>query len=354
MVLSNNTVATGDRYQCISAVWDLGLQLRFHRARVTNGAAWLQEDPKGFDAGDANVRRVVGNAPTNGLDPSGLAPPQANLQSPYPARDPSPAASETTQILGRSSYGKLRIREGTADAGDVLSSYGRHSEQRFTEIRSMANEAINRVITASFLIENHYESIRDVANALAADPKTKEREKLSLAFSELDRSKLYFRAVFNKALNSLTSSDTLVDIVTAYRDDNNGDRIAGIQAIPILRINLDGNIYITREFFKQHESNRFGKEFGIEQSTQTLVHELGRLYADQRKDGTMRNADWTTVADGDVARWDMIVQQVYKYREEIRARTIQRTIQKEEADKRELERWQNLQKKQQERWNSIG
>src|SRR5204863_634114 len=32
---------------------------------------WYAEDPKGFDAGDANLRRVVGNNPTNLLDPSG-------------------------------------------------------------------------------------------------------------------------------------------------------------------------------------------------------------------------------------------------------------------------------------------
>ena len=33
---------------------------------------WLTEDPIGFDAGDANVYRYVGNSPTNAVDPSGL------------------------------------------------------------------------------------------------------------------------------------------------------------------------------------------------------------------------------------------------------------------------------------------
>jgi uncharacterized protein RhaS with RHS repeats len=35
---------------------------------------WMQEDPKGFDAGDSNLRRYVENDPTNMTDPSGLAP----------------------------------------------------------------------------------------------------------------------------------------------------------------------------------------------------------------------------------------------------------------------------------------
>ena len=33
---------------------------------------WLSEDPTGFDAGDANLYRYVGNGPTDGVDPSGL------------------------------------------------------------------------------------------------------------------------------------------------------------------------------------------------------------------------------------------------------------------------------------------
>jgi RHS repeat-associated protein len=38
---------------------------------VTTGQ-WMQEDPIQFSAGDPNVRRYVGNSPTNSVDPSGL------------------------------------------------------------------------------------------------------------------------------------------------------------------------------------------------------------------------------------------------------------------------------------------
>jgi uncharacterized protein RhaS with RHS repeats len=33
---------------------------------------WLSEDPTGFESGDVNLYRFVGNDPTNGTDPSGL------------------------------------------------------------------------------------------------------------------------------------------------------------------------------------------------------------------------------------------------------------------------------------------
>ena len=33
---------------------------------------WLEEDPLGFEAGDANLYRYVGNGPTNKIDPYGL------------------------------------------------------------------------------------------------------------------------------------------------------------------------------------------------------------------------------------------------------------------------------------------
>ncbi len=35
---------------------------------------FISEDPIGFDAGDPNLRRYVGNSPTNATDPSGLSP----------------------------------------------------------------------------------------------------------------------------------------------------------------------------------------------------------------------------------------------------------------------------------------
>ena len=33
---------------------------------------WLSEDPSGFDGGDPNLYRYVGNSPANATDPTGL------------------------------------------------------------------------------------------------------------------------------------------------------------------------------------------------------------------------------------------------------------------------------------------
>ncbi|MHB1037230.1 MAG: RHS repeat-associated core domain-containing protein [Pirellulales bacterium] len=51
---------------------DTKLQSNLHRWYDALVGRWLSEDPIGFDAGDANLSRYVGNAPTNKTDPTGL------------------------------------------------------------------------------------------------------------------------------------------------------------------------------------------------------------------------------------------------------------------------------------------
>jgi RHS repeat-associated protein len=48
--------------------------LQYNRARWYDPSSgrWASLDPLGFDAGDANLYRYVGNSPTNATDPSGL------------------------------------------------------------------------------------------------------------------------------------------------------------------------------------------------------------------------------------------------------------------------------------------
>jgi RHS repeat-associated protein len=54
--------------------WDAEAGLYNYRARWYDPAAgrWLSEDPSGFDSGDANLYRYVGNSPLNFTDPTGL------------------------------------------------------------------------------------------------------------------------------------------------------------------------------------------------------------------------------------------------------------------------------------------
>jgi RHS repeat-associated protein len=79
-------------------------------------ARWLSQDPMGFDAGDSNLFRYVGNSvgnsPVNGVDPSGRADPvQApltiTLDNP-PAKGPIPLGPELTISVS----GKVQITNG--------------------------------------------------------------------------------------------------------------------------------------------------------------------------------------------------------------------------------------------------
>ncbi|MBX7166851.1 MAG: hypothetical protein K1X74_11025 [Pirellulales bacterium] len=62
------------RYQFTGREYDSATGQQYNRARWYNAKTgrWISEDPIGFAAGDANLNRYVGNAPTDGLDPSGL------------------------------------------------------------------------------------------------------------------------------------------------------------------------------------------------------------------------------------------------------------------------------------------
>ncbi|MGH7927338.1 MAG: RHS repeat-associated core domain-containing protein, partial [Candidatus Binatia bacterium] len=51
---------------------DTGLQYNWHRWYHARIRRWLNQDPKGFAAGDVNLYRYVGNSPTNYTDPTGL------------------------------------------------------------------------------------------------------------------------------------------------------------------------------------------------------------------------------------------------------------------------------------------
>lgn len=72
-VLSDSNPGLGERYQFTSRERDEETGLQYSRARYYDAATgrWTSQDPLGFDAGDSNLYRYVGNAPTNATDPSG-------------------------------------------------------------------------------------------------------------------------------------------------------------------------------------------------------------------------------------------------------------------------------------------
>jgi RHS repeat-associated protein len=73
-LLTESSSANGDRFKFTGREYDSETSSYYFRARYYDAAAgrFLNQDPKGFGAGDANLYRFVGNGPTNFVDPTGL------------------------------------------------------------------------------------------------------------------------------------------------------------------------------------------------------------------------------------------------------------------------------------------
>ncbi len=75
-LLSETTPANGDRFG-FAGMEDSsigGPSFQGARHYFPGNGNWASEDPISFEAGDANLRRYVGNGPTNATDPTGLDP----------------------------------------------------------------------------------------------------------------------------------------------------------------------------------------------------------------------------------------------------------------------------------------
>jgi RHS repeat-associated protein len=74
IILETNSAATGRAYLYtgLAEDRDTGIVQAEHRTLLTSQGQWMEEDPERFDAGDANLRRYVGNDAVNATDVSGL------------------------------------------------------------------------------------------------------------------------------------------------------------------------------------------------------------------------------------------------------------------------------------------
>ncbi len=110
-ILTNTTGVNGDRYGFTSREWDSSVSLQYNRRRYydPNLSKWTSADPMGFDAGDANLYRYVGNGPTNGVDPRGMswisdAWDEATMVGEYVIHNPLHAAGNYYSGLGQGAY----------------------------------------------------------------------------------------------------------------------------------------------------------------------------------------------------------------------------------------------------------
>ena len=97
---------------------------------------WLSEDPSGFDGGDPNLYRYVGNSPANATDPTGLSKPATRSTAsrrlqrrPVSANKPvNPMwQRRRAELLFDSKVDRSVLREpGTAESGQFQPAIGRH------------------------------------------------------------------------------------------------------------------------------------------------------------------------------------------------------------------------------------
>jgi RHS repeat-associated protein len=73
-VVSQSNPAFGSRYGFTGREWDAETGLYYYRSRYYNPGIgrFIGEDSVGFDAGDVNLYRYVGNRPVERIDPSGM------------------------------------------------------------------------------------------------------------------------------------------------------------------------------------------------------------------------------------------------------------------------------------------
>src|SRR5262249_41771866 len=123
---------------------DTGFYMAGNGTRFYNPATgdWVQRDPMGFDAGDSNLMRYVGNNPVNAIDPSGLwlvgkdysaAKDYANwlagedgpLQKAY-GRGPGIPGMEVVEISGNRWAIVTKNYQAVAKAMDKVSSWDKY------------------------------------------------------------------------------------------------------------------------------------------------------------------------------------------------------------------------------------
>jgi RHS repeat-associated protein len=140
-------VAVDQLFYYTGREWDKEAQLQNNRGRWYDPATgrWLSEDTSGFDGGDPNLYRYVGNSPLNFTDPTGLVQagnPLTNLfAGGYTGGKVTPYKPPSTAIAsGFKAVGNAALSAGVSLVNNVYSA-GRNLANNYNEISSLYSQA---------------------------------------------------------------------------------------------------------------------------------------------------------------------------------------------------------------------
>jgi RHS repeat-associated protein len=123
-ILSESNPSQGDRFKFTGREYSPELGIYYYRARWYDPSSgrFISQDPIGFQAGDANLYRYVGNAPGDGVDPEGLEGPWRGY--PYGPKDvpPKPVSFGWITSVGNFLYEGMDLvfLEPVRMGGDLL------------------------------------------------------------------------------------------------------------------------------------------------------------------------------------------------------------------------------------------
>jgi RHS repeat-associated protein len=147
-VTAESAPTAGDRFKYTGSQYDaaVGLYYNVNRYYDPRTGVWTTQDPSGFGAGDANLYRYVGNAPTNATDPTGLWSLSGTLSSAW------------NSVSSTSAYVANHASTVTTAARTVVAATTQRAAAQVGQVADAAAAAVSHTTKAvgTFIDENPY------------------------------------------------------------------------------------------------------------------------------------------------------------------------------------------------------
>jgi len=278
---SNSTYA--GRYLWTGREFDTETTLQYNRARSYDPASgrWLSQDPLGFDAGDTNLYRYIGNNPFTNTDPAGLW--LYPIGGGYKGNLNIFSFQGNMGLLANQQQQVKELQAAFAAAGDVLKRAEKTLSEKLFPIYQTQNSNWARWFKA-----------------------------------DRNRQGIYARLI-GKALSPLINSTTFVAL-GIKPDPTGGKDSLSAWAQTFFATgeeNSTNNVIVFYPaFFSGPGLGPTGPNYpGISSKPGIVIHELGRYYCNLRSEGD-EGLPWdgdTTGTDKSVRWWDEVIYSLWNY-----------------------------------------